>query len=134
MKAWLYPFPDFISPHSQPPYKPMHEEIGSLDLRLKIDLQNRTDNSLRRDLDAILKRGVDVWKSSKGWRGGKETFSVYSYSAILVNIGKHRRNEPNIEWCDAQELDLELCQARSQDNAKKRFQYVQYVKMDNSMN
>ena len=102
----------------------MQEEIQRLDHRLELDLGNRTDDGLRADLGAVLERGVEVWKSSKGWRGGKGTFSVYDYSAILINIGKHRRNEPQWEWCDAQELESELNQARTVEKAKKRFQYI----------
>ncbi len=102
----------------------MREQIEDLDHRLKLDLSNRTDDGLREDLSAILKRGVDIWKSSKGWRGSKETFSIFNWSALLINIGKHRRNEPDIEWCDAQELELELNQARTVEKAKKRFQYI----------
>ena len=102
----------------------MQEEIERLDYRLKLDLSNHTDDGLREDLSAVLKRGVEMWKSSKGWRGSKESFSVFNYSAFLINIGKHRRNEPHIEWCDAQELESELNQARTVEKAKKRFQYM----------
>lgn len=102
----------------------MQEEIERLDNRLKLDLGNATDDQLREDLSALLKRGVEIWKSFKGWRGGKEEFSVYNYSALLISIGKHRRNEPQIEWCDAQELESELNQARTVEKAKKRFQYI----------
>lgn len=129
MKAWLYPFPDFIT--TRPPYGPMQEEIIRLDRSLRIDLNSRTNDGLLEDLGAILKRGVERWKSFKGWRGAKESFSGFAFSAILVDIGKHRRNEPDLEWCDAQELDWELCQARSVEKAKKRFQYNHFVKIGN---
>ena len=102
----------------------MQEEIERLEHRLKLDLSSRTDDGLREDLSAVLKRGVEMWKSSKGWHGRKETFSIFNYSALLINIGKHRRNEPDIEWCDAEELEFELNQARTVEKAKKRFQYI----------
>ena len=129
MKAWLYPFPDFFN--SRPPYGPMQEEVERLDHRLKIHLSNRTDDGLREDLGIILKRGAEKWKGFKEW-GDKEAFSVLDPSAILVDIGQHSRNEPNISLCDADDLDWHLREARSVEKAKKRFQSVRSFEMDNS--
>ena len=102
----------------------MQEEIERLDHRLRLDLSKPTDDGLREDLSAVLKRGVEMWKRSKGSRGSKETFSIFNWSALLFNIGKHRRNEPDIKWCDAEDLESELNQARTVEKAKKRFQYI----------
>ena len=109
----------------------MQEEVERLDHSLKIHLSNHTDDGLREDMEIILKRGAEMWKGFKQWVG-KEAFS-YSYpSAILVDIGQHSRNEPDISFCDADDLDLHLREARSVEKAKKRFQSVRSFEMGNS--
>lgn len=109
----------------------MREEVERLDHRLKIHLSTHTDDGLREDLGIILKRGAERWKGLKE-RGGKEAFSFWYPSAILVDIGQHSRNEPSISLCDAEDLDLHLREARSVEKAKKRFQSVRSIEMDNS--
>ena len=127
MKAWLYPFPDFFSPRPpRPPYGSMQEEVETLDDRVNKDLNNNTDDGLREDLKVILKRGVAKWKGFKELRG-KEAFSVWNSSAILVDIASHKRNEPYLLWADAEDLDWHLREPRSVEEAKKRFQFVRSV-------
>lgn len=130
LKDWLYPLPDFFSP--RPPYGPMQEEVKRLERRLSMDINNRIEDGRREDLAVILKRGVERWKVFKEL-GGREAFSTYNYSAMLVDIGRHRRNEPSISWCDAEELDLQLRKARNVNEAKKRFQFVYSVQSGNCL-
>lgn len=49
-------------------------------------------------------------------------FSAGNYSAIVVDVGVNKRSDPDAEWCDAEDLDRHVRQARSIDDAKKRFQ------------
>lgn len=109
----------------------MQEEVERLDHRLKNHLSNHTDDGLREDMGIILKRGAERWKGFKEW-GGKEAFSFGYRSAMLVDIGQHSRNEPDISICDAEDLDLQLREARSVEKAKKRFQSVRSIEMGNS--
>lgn len=117
----------------RPPYGPIQEEVKRLERRLGVNLNERTDDGLRENLDIFLKRGVERWRVSKDGRGEREDFSTYPYNAILVSIGKHTRNEPSIDWCSAKELNSELCQARTKEKAKKRFQFVSSVKNGGSL-
>lgn len=116
----------------------MEKEVERLDHQLNIDLSSPTDDSLKEDLEIILKRGFERWKGVKEWHyegegDGKEAFSFYNNSAIVVDIGQHKRNEPDIQLCDADDFDTHLRQARSVEKAKKRFQFVHFAKIGNSI-
>ena len=111
----------------------MQEEVKELERRLSTDLNDRTNDGLREHLAVILKRGVERWRVSKEWRGGREAFSNYPYNVILVDIGQHRRNEPSLTWCDAEELDSQLRKVRKVEKAKKRFQCVFSVNSGNTL-
>lgn len=115
-KEWLYPYPDFIT--KRPPYNQMKEEYDGWEHRLEIDLQNHLDESLRMKFKGILTRGFKKWNQ-------ETAFSTGNYSAVVVDVGQHQRSSPNIEWCDAEDLDRHLKQARRIYDAKKRFQCVQ---------
>ena len=115
-KEWLYPYPDFIT--KRPPYGPMKEEYDGMARRLESDLQNRLSDSHRTKIKSILERGFEKWSQ-------EQRFSINNYSAVVVDIGHHKRSAPFIREADAEDLDDYLRRARSIDDAKKRFQYVQ---------
>ena len=96
----------------------MKKEYDGWDDRLETDLQDHLDESLRMKFKSILTRGFEKWSQERA-------FSAGNYSAVVVDVGQHQRSNPNIEWCDAEDLDRYLYQARSIHDAKKRFQYVQ---------
>ena len=115
-KEWLYAYPDFIT--KRLPYGPMKEEYDAMEHRLESDLQNRLSDSHRRKIKSILERGFDKWSQ-------EQSFSINNYSAVIVDVGHHNRSAPFISGADAEDLDGYLRRARSIDDAKKRFQYVQ---------
>ena len=115
-KEWLYPYPDFITKWL--PYGPMKEEYDAMEHRLESDLQNRLSDSHRGKIKSILDRGFEKWRE-------EQKFSINNYSAVIVNVGHHNRSAPFIRGVDAEDLDDYLRRARSIDDAKKRFQYVQ---------
>lgn len=96
----------------------MKEEYDGMEHRLEIDLQNRLTDSHRTKFKSILARGFEKWSQEK-------SFSAGNYSAVVVDVGQHKRNDPDIDWYDAEDLDGHLRRARSIRDAKKRFQYVQ---------
>lgn len=122
VKDWLYPFPDFIS--REPPYGSMKEIQKALPSRLDVELKDHPDDDLRTKLGVIFDRAIERWKIAKTLDGYEESFSWNNWAAIIVDVGQHRRDQPYIEWCDAEDLDKHLHQARLIENAKKRFQYA----------
>ena len=143
VKDWLYPFPDFIG--LQSPYKPIKKVEEELKRRIEIDVQSEPDDSMRKDpddqlrarivndlnsdtddnvrnvLNNIISRGIRKWREPKRVWGREEKFSFLNYAAVLVNIGQHQRDKPDIYVCDADDLHQRLKRSRSVAEAKKRF-------------
>lgn len=113
-KEWLYPYPDFIT--KRPPYD-MREEYDGMHQRHDIDLK---DSSPQTKIKDILIRGFKKWSQA-------EAFSTDNNSATVVTVGQHNRSSPDIDWCDAEDLDILHRQPRSIRDAKKMFLYVEIV-------
>ena len=116
-KEWLYPYPDFIT--KRPLYDQIREDsnVPGLisDLIRDTGLENDLSDSLLNNIEWILTKGFEKWSQ-------KKRFSVGHTSAVVVDVGQHKRSDPDVEWCDAEDLDRHVRQARSVDDAKKRFQ------------
>lgn len=112
-KEWLYPYPDFIT--TRPPYGQITEDFNVMGLTLELGLQNDLSESLLYDFRGILARGFEKWSQVKG-------FSVGNNSSVVVDVGHHQRSDPEFDWCDAEDLETHVRQARSILDAKKRFQ------------
>ena len=108
-----YPYPDFIT--KRPSYDQIREDFDVTGLILEIGLQNDLNNSLLSDFEGILARGFEKWSQEKG-------FSAGNYTSVVVDVGHHQRSDPHFDWCDAEDLDIHVRQARSILDAKKRFQ------------
>ena len=119
-KEWMYSYPDFIT--KRPPYGHIETEYHKINQRLGIDLQAYLDSTLQNKFKNILTRGFEKW--SKGTNKGAMNFGAGNYSAVVVDVGQHKQSDPDIDVCDAEDLDIHLHKARSIQDAKKRFQYV----------
>ena len=119
-KEWMYSYPDFIT--KRPPYGHIETEYHKINEGLEIGLQDHLDSTLQDKFKNILTRGFEKW--NEGSNRGAEKFSYGSYSAVVVDVGQHKQGGPDIDPCDAEDLDEHLHKARSIQDAKKRFQYV----------
>ena len=117
-KEWLYPYPDFIT--KRPPYDQIRVNFDVMGVTRDIGLENDLSDSLLSNIEWILTKGFEKWSQEKGFSGGND-------SAVVVDVGHHKRGDPDVDWCDAEDLDRHVRQARSIDDAKKRFQYVEIV-------
>ena len=100
----------------------MEDEEEGLKRRLDHDLNLHPDDNVQILLKAILNRGIEKWKGSKSQGGGEEGFSWGNWAAVVVDVGQHRRDEPDVTWTDADDLDELLRKARTVKEAKKRLQ------------
>ena len=117
-KEWMYSYPDFIT--KRPPYGHIETEYHKINERLGIDLQDYLDSTLQNKFKNILARAFEKW--NKGTNNGAGKFSYGDYSAVVVDVGQHKQGGPDIDPCDAEDLDTHLHRARSIQDAKKRFQ------------
>lgn len=136
--------PDWISPKSS--YKPIKEVEEELERRIPIDEGTEPENSRRKILESelrarlasdlgsdddddvrtvledVINRGIRKWREPKRHGGEEERFSWFNYAGVLIDVGQHQRDKPSQYIYDADDLDRHLCQARSVEVAKKRFQ------------
>ena len=114
----MYSYPEFIT--KRPPYDHIETEYHKINKRLGIDLQDYLDSTRQTKFKNLLARAFEMW--NKGTNNGAGNFSYGNYSAVVVDVGQHKQGGPDIEDCDAEDLDRHLHRARSIQDAKKRFQ------------
>ena len=118
--------PDFFG--KRPPYKTVGDEFkqgtdSGLDKRLDMDSILDPHSTLRERVRKILYRGLATWKGEK-FRGEKEAFSWGKYDNLVVDMGRHARDNFYPRWFDAEDLDGHLREPRHVETSRKRFQSV----------
>ena len=113
-KEWMYSYPDFIT--KRPPYGHIETEYQKINERLGIDLQDYLDSTLQDKFKNLLARAFENWNKGAG------SFSIGNYTAAVVDVGQYKQSNPDIDPCDAEDLDIHVRRARSIQDAKKRFQ------------